>query len=135
VKKLIPLISAAVILIFAAGYSAADEKLAGTWKWEESHGDGGEERSYALTLTFGADGVVKIEPFYSGRGADTAYGSYEADGKTLHVTVTKVIPFSEDDGGSAYFDVGETMDERYEVNGGRLVMNFLGGEMVFRRIK
>jgi hypothetical protein len=129
--------AASAILIFTAGYAAyaGDEGLVGTWKWEESYydEDDDETHSYALTLTFGADGVIKMEPFYYDHGADTAYGNYEADGKRLRVTVTEVIPFLEDDG--VYFDEGETMDESYELNGDRLVMSFLGGEMVFNRVR
>jgi hypothetical protein len=131
----------AAILVFAVGQAAHadDERLVGMWKWEESYYDeeDGTERSYALTLTFGADGVVKIEPFYYDRDADTAYGNYEADGWTLSVVVTKIIPFSEgeDEEKDTYFEEGETMSERYELLDDRLSMSFLGGEMVFKRVK
>ena len=126
--------------MFAA--DASDEGLVGVWKWEESYYDEEDEeaRSYSLTLTFGVDGVVKIEPFYYDRGADTAYGDYEADGETLRIVVTKVtkkMPFF-GGGGSVYFEVGETLVKRYELAEDGLVLHamlFFGNDMVFRRVK
>ena len=55
------------ILTPARAADAADEGLVGVWKWEESYYDEEDEevRGYSLTLTFGADGTVKVEPFYS----------------------------------------------------------------------
>ncbi|MDR3077007.1 MAG: lipocalin family protein [Synergistaceae bacterium] len=127
-------------VLFLAAVSAAyanDGRLIGTWAWEREEYDNedGTERGYSLTLTFGADGVIKMEPFYYDHGADTAYGNYKADGETLNVVITKIEPFFADEG-SAYFEVGETINERYMLLGGnRMVMKFLGGVMIFKRIK
>ena len=132
--------AAAILFFFPwCAADAADEGLVGVWKWEESYYDEEDEeaRSYSLTLTFGADGVVKIEPFYYDRCADTAYGNYEADGETLRIVVTKVVPLFEDDG-NAYFEVGETFADRYDLTEDKLVMHgvlLFGGDITLRRLK
>ena len=119
---------------FSATASAADDRLVGTWKWEDCVEEDGEEHYYSLTLTFNEDGVVKIEPVYYDHAPDIAYGNYDADGQFLRVVVTKVIRFFEDED-SVFFEVGETINEPYQCRSGRLVMRFLGGEMVFERVK
>jgi hypothetical protein len=115
--------------------SAADKRLIGTWKWEHYQKENEEVHAYSFILTFGVDGVVKMEPFYYDHPPDVGHGNYEADGKTVRIVVTKVIPFFKEDEGSVYFEEGETINEPYQWRGGRLAMKFFGEEKAFTRVK
>ena len=135
-KKII-LAVAFSIFILGGAMSAAEEGLVGVWKWEERGEEDGETRNYLITLTFSADGavkmdgVVKAEPSGEARAAETAYGNYEADGRALRIVITKVVPLlKNDDSGSEEGDVYEMV-----VRDDKLVTKFLGGEMVFERVK
>ena len=72
-KMKIIILAAAISVFIVSGAAFADERLVGTWEWDESYRDeeGGEIRDYSITLIFGADGLIKIESFYYDHGAET----------------------------------------------------------------
>jgi hypothetical protein len=135
--RLAAMILLAVALIYPAARAAAiDAGLIGTWAWEETYlgEESGEERGHSLTLTFAADGTIKLEPFYYDHGADTAYGIYETDGGLLRVTITKVVPFFEGED-SVYFEEGEQLKTRYVLRGDAFEAEIFGETRTFARVK
>ena len=137
--KKLTLVFVFVIVLFAAYRAeAAEGGLKGVWKWEDYYRDEADDITMgsALTLTFGADGDVKIEPLQYDMPPDVAYGNYEADGRTLRVVISKVEPFFEDEG-SAFFEVGNTFVSDYVIVGDRLNTPFWGNgnaTLEFRRV-
>ena len=66
------------------------------------------------TITFGADGKLSVNLRYEGSVYQTIYGTYRADGKTVHCAITEgAEPFEvayqyRIDGRELYLDNGET---------------------------
>jgi hypothetical protein len=137
-KVLSLLLTAAAILILTAdAANAADERLVGVWKWEDSYfdEDDGETRNSTVTVYFGDDGTIKIEPRYYRSGVDAAYGTYEADGRTVRGVITKIEPSSEDDDGSVNFEKDETFTLDYEFREDKLVTRFWRSDVILESVK
>ena len=87
-----------------------NDALVGIWV----SADGGGEREMLETITFGADGKLSVNLRYEGSDYQTIYGTYRADGKTVHCAITEgAEPFEvayqyRIDGRELYLDNGET---------------------------
>lgn len=132
-----PALVVMLALMPAISAHAFDERLVGSWQWLHEEFD--EELGHAIasqtTITFGKDGTIKLEPQFYDHAPDVFYGTYEADGKTLRFTITKVELFFKDDGGSVYFEDGQNVSTGYSIQDGRLVMELFDDTREFKRVQ